>query len=78
MTRTHKYFDEIQVYEGIAERTGSTFDRNALRGSKTVCRSIAELTRKARAIGDGHFYLAGLVWPEGESRLDLTSTWTTF
>lgn len=78
MLRTSQYFDEVQVYEGIAERTGITVDRATLRGSKNVCRSVAELTRKARIMGDGRFYLAGLVWPESETRLDLTVTWTTF
>lgn len=76
--RTSQYFDEIQVYEGIAERTGMTVDRATLRGSKSVCRSVAELTRKARRMGDGRFYLAGRVWPENETRIDLTMTWTTF
>lgn len=78
MQRTNLYFDEVTVYEGIAERTGVTVDRAALRSSKSVCRSIPELTRKARSMGDGVFYLAGLVWPENETRLDLTMTWTTF
>lgn len=76
--RTNQYFDEVQVYEGVAERTGNTVDRTTLRGSKTVCRSLAELTRKARRMGDGHFYLAGLVWPDDQTRIDLSTTWTTF
>ncbi len=78
LLRTSQYFDEVQVYEGIAERTGITVDRATLRGSKSVCRSLAELTRKARSMGDGHFYLAGLVWPPDETRIDLTMNWTTF
>ncbi|HUP46408.1 MAG TPA: hypothetical protein VM779_12960 [Thermoanaerobaculia bacterium] len=78
MLRTTQYFDEVQVYEGIAERTGVTVDRNTLRGSRNVCRSMSELTRKARRMGDGHFYVAGQVWPENETKIDLTMTWTTF
>lgn len=78
MLRTTLFFDEVQVYEGIAERTGGTVDRASLRGSGNVCRSMSELTRKARRLGDGHFYLAGHCWPENETRIDLTVTWTTF
>ncbi len=77
MLRTNQYFDEVQVYEGIAERTGVTVDRATLRGSKTVCRSLSELTRKVRSMGDGHFYLAGQIWPENQTKIDLTTTWTT-
>ena len=76
MLRTNQHFDEVQVYEGVAERTGKTVDRNAVRGSKTVCKSLPELGRKARRMGDGHFYLAGLVWPDNEEKIDLTMTWT--
>jgi hypothetical protein len=78
MERSNQYFDEIQVYEGIAERTGVTVDRKTLRGSRNVCRSVAELTRKSRSSGDGVFYLAGAVWPENETRIDLTLSWTPF
>ena len=78
LQRTNQFFDEVHVYEGIAERTGITVDRGTLRSSKSVCRSLAELTRKARRMGDGHFYLAGLVWPDHETRIDLSMTWTTF
>jgi hypothetical protein len=74
--RTNVYFDEVQVYEGIAERTGNTVDRNAVRGSKTACNSLPELGRKARRMGDGHFYLAGQVWPDSETRINLLIAWT--
>ena len=70
-------FDEIQVFEGVAERTGVVVDRDALRGSKTVCRTLSELTRKARRMGDGHFYLATTMWPASESKIDLSVSWTT-
>ena len=41
-------FDEIRVYEGIAERTGTIVDRDTVRGSKSVCHSVSELSRKYR------------------------------
>jgi len=74
--RTNLYFDEVQVYEGVAERTGTTVDRNAVRGSQTTCKSLPELGRKARRMGDGHFYLAGQVWPDNQIRINLLTTWT--
>ncbi|HEY0787752.1 MAG TPA: hypothetical protein VGE86_03850 [Thermoanaerobaculia bacterium] len=70
-------FDEIQVFEGVAERTGTTVDRATVRRSPSFCRSVSELTRKARRMGDGYFYLASLLWPEDTTKLDLTQTWVT-
>ncbi|HVT43800.1 MAG TPA: hypothetical protein VMT00_05370 [Thermoanaerobaculia bacterium] len=78
MLRTGQIFDEIAVYEGIAERTGNTADRSAVAGRKGVCRSLSELGRKARRLGDGYYYLPALVWPEGVRKLALKDTWVTF
>jgi hypothetical protein len=75
--RSNQQFDEIRVYEGIAERTGTTIDRATVRGSAAVCRSLSELTRRARRMGDGYFYLPVLMWPEGVTQLPLEQTWTT-
>ena len=71
-----RHFDEIHVYEGVAERTGNTVDHATIRRSKVRCRSLSELTRKARNMGDGYFYLASLLWPENTRELVLRSTWT--
>lgn len=68
-------FDEIRVYEGIAERTGTTVDRKTVRGSDSVCRSMTELARKVRRMGDGYFYLPVLVWPEGKTTIELSEAW---
>jgi hypothetical protein len=76
MLQTHQQFDELRVYEGIAERTGKTVDRNTVRGSRAVCQSVSELARKVRNLGDGYFYLASSAWPENADRLDLTAKWT--
>jgi len=70
-------FDEIRVFEGIAERTGNIVDRDTIRGSKAMCRSLTELTRRARRMGDGTFYLPVALWPEGKTTLPMSETWTT-
>jgi hypothetical protein len=74
---TQQLFDEIRVYEGIAERTGNTVDRTSIRGRQGVCRSLTELTQKSRRLGDGYYYLAASVWPEGETSITLQKTWET-
>jgi hypothetical protein len=68
-------FDEIRVYAGIAERTGVQFERNVVRRSAGCCTSLTELARKARASGDGCFYLPLKDWPAGKEQLDLLSPW---
>jgi hypothetical protein len=70
-------FDEIRVYEGIAERTGTIVDRDTVRGSKSVCHSVSELSRKYRRVGDGTFYLDTDAWPENETKVVLTEKWKT-
>lgn len=69
-------FEEVRVYEGVAERTGNTVDRDTVRGSKAVCQSVSELTRKFRREGDGVFYLASKAWPEDTEKIVLTAKWT--
>lgn len=69
-------FDEVRVYDGIAERTGNTVDRDTVRGSKAVCQSVSELTRKVRREGDGIFYVATKAWPENTDKVVLTEKWT--
>ena len=69
-------FEQIRVFEGFAERTGTIFDRNSLRGSFGVCRSLSTLTQLARRMGDGYFYLPVVQWPEGVTRVSLLTTWT--
>ena len=69
-------FEEIRVYEGVAERTGVLFDRNDVRRSAGCCSSVCALMRKARASGDGTFYLPLNVWPAGAERVELRRQWT--
>ena len=70
-------FDEIQVFEGVAERTGTRVDRSTVRRSSALCRSVSELTRKARRMGDGYFYLDASLWPEGTTKLVVHEAWVT-
>jgi hypothetical protein len=68
-------FAEVRVYEGIAERTGVVVDRATVRGISTVCRSMAELTRKVRQHGDGNFYVAVNAWPPDIVQIPLFDAW---
>lgn len=68
-------FDEIRVYDGVAERTGVNFERSAIRRSGGCCRSLTELIRKARAAGDGYFYLPLGMWPADSQQIELQKPW---
>ena len=76
MLQVHQQFDEIRVYEGVAERTGKTVGRDTVRRSKSVCQSMGELARKVRREGDGVFYLASNAWPENTQQVNLIAKWT--
>jgi hypothetical protein len=68
-------FDEVLVYDGVAERTGAHFDRGAVRRSTGLCRSVGELVRKARSSGSGTFYLPLKLWPADTERMELNRPW---
>lgn len=68
-------FEEIRVYDGIAERTGERLDRAGVRGRRSVCRSISDLASKVRRLGDGYYYLATEAWPENTSSVNLIRAW---
>ena len=68
-------FDEIRVFEGVAERTGVQFDRSAVRRSRSCCKTLSELARKARSSGVGDFYLPAGLWPADTERVDLLRRW---
>ena len=71
-----KSFDEVQVFNGVAERTGVSIDRAGVRGHGGVCRSLTELSAKSRRLGDGFYYLASTAWPAGEQSVNLSRAWT--
>jgi hypothetical protein len=73
--RMNRCFDEIRVYAGVAERTGAQFQRDAVRRSEGFCRSLTELIRKARASGDGIFYLPLDQWPADRENVEVHKPW---
>lgn len=68
-------YDEVQVFDGIAERTGNHVDLSAVRGRREVCGSITALAAKSRRLGDGLYYLRSDAWPAGDERVDLNRPW---
>ena len=68
-------FDEIRVFEGVAERTGVHFERKDVRRSSGCCGSLTQLIRKVRAAGEGTFYMPIDVWPADKERLELLKPW---
>ena len=73
----NKSFDEVQVFGGVAERTGVSVDRAGVRGHGGVCRSVTELSAKSRRMGDGYYYLASNAWPADTKSVNLTRAWTS-
>ena len=71
----NRSFDEIQVFDGVAERTGVILDRAGVRGHRGVCRSLTELTAKSRRLGDGFYYLASSAWPPNVQSVSLVREW---
>ena len=68
-----KSYDEVQVYAGVAERTGVSIDRAGVRGHGGVCRSLTELSAKSRRLGDGYYYLAATAWPPDAKSVSVTA-----
>lgn len=73
--REQQLFEEVRVYDGVAERTGVQFPRDAVRRSIACCRSVTDLIRRARQSGDGYFYLPADAWPAGKDRVELQKPW---
>jgi hypothetical protein len=72
---SNQSFDEVRVYEGFAERTGAHFDKNTVRRSDGFCGSMTEFFRKARAAGDGTFYVPRGAWPADTEQVPLRKQW---
>jgi hypothetical protein len=68
-------FDEIQIFDSIAQRTGNQIERSGVRGRAGVCRSLTELGAKFRRLGDGYYYLAATVWPGNVVSVNLSRGW---
>ena len=63
--------DEITIFDSVAERTGNTSPMRGFRGRPNLARSMTDLARRHRTLGDGIFYLAEGQWPTGANALDL-------
>jgi len=63
------------VYDGVAERTGVQFERSEVRRSGGFCGSLTDFIRKARAAGEGTFYIPPGMWPEEMERIELRKPW---
>ena len=70
-------YEEVVVFDGIAERTGNRLDRVGVRGRRSVCRSLTALGAVARRFGDGYYYLVAAAWPAEIEKVDLKRTWAT-
>jgi hypothetical protein len=68
-------FDEIRVFDGMAERTGTRLDRDGVRGRRSVCRSLTDLAAKVRRLGDGYYYLSSAAWPADAVTVNLLRAW---
>src|SRR5882757_10017703 len=63
--------EEINVFEGMAERTGGKVEIQGLKAHKNGCTSMRDLVRKYKILGDGHFYLPAGLWPPGKLTVSL-------
>ncbi|HEY6211762.1 MAG TPA: hypothetical protein VIW45_05725 [Vicinamibacterales bacterium] len=73
--RVNQAFEEIRVYDGVAERTGVHFQRSDVRRSSGCCASLTEFLRRARAAGEGTFYMPLDMWPPDTEQLDIRRPW---
>ena len=64
-------YEEVVVFDGVAERTGIRVDRSAVRGRVGVCRSLTALGAIARRLGDGYYYLTAAAWPAEVEKVKL-------
>lgn len=68
---------EINVFQGVGERTGVVVERSAVRGKKGLCKSMRDLTIKSRVLGDGYYYLPVDLWPDEEGPVTIhRQDWT--
>jgi hypothetical protein len=68
-------YEEIRVYDGFAERTGKRFERSEVRHSEGCCGSLTGFLRKARAAGEGTFYIPVGAWPADRDKIELREPW---
>ncbi|MGA7613661.1 MAG: hypothetical protein WBX15_00645 [Thermoanaerobaculia bacterium] len=67
---------EISVFQGVGEKTGTVVERRAVRGKPGLCKSMRDLTVKARILGDGYYYVPVELWPAKEPVVINKNDWT--
>lgn len=75
LTKANHSFEEIHIFDNVAQPTGNRVDRSIIRQRRGACRSITELTAKWRRFGDGYYYLIASAWPVDTPSLDLRKPW---
>lgn len=63
---------EINVFQGIGERTGVTIERRSVRGKVGLCKSMRDLAIKTRVLGDGVYYIPIELWPASADPVVIT------
>ena len=77
MTLVNSLCAEINVFQGVGEKTGVVVERSAVRGKKGLCKSMRDLTIKSRVLGDGFYYLPIDLWPDEEGPVTIhRQDWT--
>lgn len=66
-----KEYDEVHVFDGISERTGTIVEVPGSSRHLRACSSLTDLIRKYHLYGDGHYYLRPKQWPGEETSIDL-------
>jgi outer membrane receptor protein involved in Fe transport len=63
---------EVRIYGAEAELTGNVVPLRGFMGRLNLARSLTDLARRHRRLGDGTFYLIEGIWPPGKISLDLS------
>jgi len=66
MTLVNSLCAEISIFDGVGECTGVMVERSAIRGKKSLCKSMRDLAIKSRVLGDGYYYLPVDLWPKSK------------
>ena len=72
MARTPITAEEVRIYGAEAELTGNVVPLRGFKGRPNLARSLTDLARRHRRLGDGIFYLVDGSWPAGKTSLDLS------
>ena len=66
MTLVNSLCAEISIFDGVGECTGILVERSAIRGKKSLCKSMRDLSIKSRVLGDGYYYIPMDLWPKSK------------